>query len=520
MINEKVTELKKLDLHPIPLAAAVEQVPDSIIIASTDGIIQYVNTSFERITGYLRNEVIGMNLSFILGRPHDEQLYKAIWKTIMSGEVWSGHIFNRKKDSTPYDEKITISPIRDDFGSITHFVAVKRDVTHEFRLEKQLRHAQKMEAIGTLAGGIAHDFNNILAAIIGYIELAQLDIKAHISVEEKLGKVLKASLRAKDLIKQILSFSRHTEFEMKPVQIGLISKEVLKLLRATLPATIEIRQNIESETASIMADPTQIHQLLMNLCMNAKHAMEASGGLLEIRVEKIKIDPESKSDYPELMPGHYLKLTVSDTGHGMDRETLERLFDPFFTTKEPAKGTGMGLAVVHGIVKRHKGAIAVESQPGRGSSFSVVLPRTDIKVPRIVAQPNSLPKGDEMILFVDDEESLVDLGKQFLERLGYQAICVTNPIKALEIFSEQPDSFDLVITDMTMPKMTGISLARKIFEIRPNMPIILTTGFSEQISIDHRFSEIGIKAQLMKPTGLKDLAAAIRKVLDQEGAWE
>lgn len=499
------------------MAEAVEQIADSIIITSADGTIQYVNASFERITGYLRNEVIGRNLRFLQSGQHDEQLYKAIWATIMRGEVWSGHIFNRKKDGTTYDEKMTVSPIRDDFGRIIHYVAVKRDVTHEFRLEKQLRQAQKMEAIGTLAGGVAHDFNNILAAIIGYVELAQFDIKAHSSVGETLDKVLKASLRAKDLVKQILTFSRHTEFEMKPVQIGLISKEVLKLLRATLPATIEIRQNIESESTSILADPTQIHQLLMNLCTNAKHAMEESGGVLEIRTENIKLYPENKSDYPELMSGHYLKLTVSDNGDGMDRDTLERLFDPFFTTKGPAKGTGMGLAVVHGIVKRHKGATSVESQPGRGSSFSVVLPRTDIKIPRVIAPSKSFPKGNEMILFVDDEESLVDLGKHFLERLGYQAVCVTDPIKALEIFSRQPDSFDLVITDMTMPKMTGISLARKILEIRPNIPIILSTGFSEQISVDNRVSEIGIKAQLMKPVSLKDLAEAIRKVLDREG---
>jgi PAS domain S-box-containing protein len=515
MVKEKVAELKKLDLDRIPLAAAVEQVADSIVIASIDGIIQYANASFEKTTGFLREDVIGKHWHILQWGKHDEQIDKAMWDTIRRGDVWSGSMINRKKDGTSYEEEITISPIRDDCGKIINYVAIGRDVTHEVRLEKQLRQAQRMEAIGSLAGGVAHDFNNILAAIIGYVELAKLDIMAQSPVGEKLEKVLKASLRAKDLVKQILSFSRQTEFEMKPIQIGLITKEVLKLLRATIPSTIEIRQKIESESASLMADPTQIHQLLMNLCTNATHAMEKGGGVLEISTETIKLDAKNVNGYQELIPGHYLKLTVSDTGHGMDRDTLERLFDPFFTTKGPAKGTGMGLAVVQGIVKRHKGAISVESEPGKGSSFEIILPQTDVKIPRIVTAPESLPKGKERILYVDDEEFLVDLGRQFFELLGYQAVCVTNPIKALEVFCKQPDSFDLVITDMTMPKMTGISLARKIIEIRPNLPIILTTGFSHQLSVENRFSEIGIKAQLMKPLALKDLAATVRKVLDQ-----
>ena len=314
MIKEKITGLKKLELNGIPLAAAIEQVADSIIIASIDGTIQYTNASFERSTGYSRDEVIGKHLRILQSGKHEDQFYKTMWDTILRGDVWSGHIINRKKDGTDYEEEVTISPIRDNSGEVINYLVVKRDVTHEVRLEKQLRQAQRMEAIGSLAGGVAHDFNNILAAIIGYVELAQLDVMAQSSLGEKLDKVLKASLRAKALVKQILSFSRQTEFEMKPLQIGLITKEVLKLLRATIPTTIEICQNIESETASIMADPTQIHQLLMNLCTNASHAMEESGGILEIATETINLDPENTDDCPDLIPGHYLKLTVNDTG--------------------------------------------------------------------------------------------------------------------------------------------------------------------------------------------------------------
>ena len=328
----------------------------------------------------------------------------------------------------------------------------------------------------------------------------------------KLDKVLTAGHRAKNLVRQILAFSRQNELERKPVQISLVIREVLKLLQATLPKTIKIRQSIGSEAHYILADSSQIHQLLLNLCTNAAHAMEASGGILEVRTRAFLLDHENSHEFPELIPGCYLELTVNDTGHGMNRGTLERLFDPFFTTKPPSKGTGMGLAVVHGIVKRHQGAIRVQSEAGRGSAFQILLPKLEYHIRPAAKKQELLSGGHERILFIDDEESLADLGRQLLERLGYRVETATDPLKALLAFRRQPRDFDLIICDMTMPKMTGITLARKLMEIRANIPIVLTTGFSE-LTVEEKALQMGIKALLMKPLTMKDLADTIRKAL-------
>ena len=500
-------------LNHLPLAAAIDQVADTIIITSVDGIIQYVNASFEKITGYRRSEVIGQNLNILKSGQHSDEFYREMWDTIRHGEVWSGRIINRRKDGTLFEEDATITPLRDISDEIIHYVAVKRDVTHEVQMEKQLQQAQRIEAIGTLAGGIAHDFNNILTGIIGYVELAQLDAQDDSPILQKLDKVLVASHRAKDLVMQILAFSRQNELERKPIQISLVIREVIKLLHATLPTTIEIRQNIGCETHYILADPSQIHQLLLNLCTNAAHAMETSGGILEVRTRAILIDDEKSNEFPELIPGSYLEMIVTDTGHGMNRRTLERLFDPFFTTKKPTKGTGMGLAVVHGIVKRHKGAIRVQSEKDKGSAFRIVLPRLEDQIQPAIKKQEIPPGGNERILFIDDEESLVELGSELLDRLGYRIETETDPLKALETFRRKQREFDLVITDMTMPKMTGITLAKKLIEIRADIPIILTTGFSELI-VEENVRQMGIEALLMKPLTMKDLADAIRKVLE------
>jgi len=513
MSHEAGYEFKNLELSRLPLADAIDQVAEAIIITSVDGIVQYVNASFERITGYNRSEVIGQNLGILKSGQHSGRFYREMWDTICSGEVWSGRIINRRKDGTLFEEETTISPLRDESNAIIHYVAVKRDVTHEVQLEKQLRQAQQMEAIGTLAGGIAHDFNNILSAIIGYVELAQLDIPENSPVMLKLDKVLTAGHRAKNLVRQILAFSRQNELERKPVQISLIIREVLKLLQATLPKTIRVRQRIGSEAHCILADSSQIHQLLLNLCTNAAHAMEASGGILEVRTRALRLDHEKSHEFPELIPGCYLELTVNDTGHGMNRGTLERLFDPFFTTKPPSKGTGMGLAVVHGIVKRHQGAIRVQSEADRGSAFQILLPKLEHHIRPAAKKQELLSGGHGRILFIDDEESLADLGGQLLESLGYRVETETDPLKALLAFRRKPRDFDLIISDMTMPKMTGITLARKVMEIRMDIPVVLTTGYSELI-VEERALQIGIKALLMKPLTIKDLADAIRKALE------
>jgi PAS domain S-box-containing protein len=381
------------------------------------------------------------------------------------------------------------------------------------KIESQLRQAQKMESIGTLAGGIAHDFNNILFAIMGYTELALDSVERETPLYENLQEVFHAANRAKDLVKQILTFSRQTEQERQPVQVKLIVNEALKLLRASLPSTIEVGRNIKSD-ALVMADPTQIHQILLNLCANAEHAMREKGGVLKVELENVELDADFTARHPDMTPGAYLYLTVGDTGHGMPPDVLARIFDPFFTTKETGEGTGMGLSVVHGIIGSYGGAITAYSEPGQGSTFKVYLPIIERrKEPRAEAE-ESIPTGSERILFVDDELALANLGKQTLESLGYDVDIRTGSIEALELFKNKPDRFDLVITDMTMPNMTGEDLAQELMHIKPNIPIILCTGFSAKID-DQKASAMGIRAFALKPIVRQKIATTIRKVLDQ-----
>ncbi|MBW1722153.1 MAG: response regulator [Deltaproteobacteria bacterium] len=388
------------------------------------------------------------------------------------------------------------------------------DVTERKRLEIQLRQAQKMEAIGTLAGGIAHDFNNILSGVIGYAELALEEVERGTTLEKDIRRVLEAGTRAKDLVNQILAFSRQREQELRPMQIGPVIKEALKLLRASIPSTIDIRQDIRGDPL-VMADPTQIHQILMNLCTNACHAMEEGGGVLEVGLKEVYLDRNFTSRHPEIAPGSYLQLTVKDTGSGIPPEIMDRIFDPFFTTKGEAKGTGMGLSVVHGIVKAHGGTITAYSEHGRGSTFHVFLPVVDESgtIERGTDQP--LQTGTERILFVDDEEFQVDLGKQMLERLGYKVTVRTSSVEALKLFRSNPYDFDLVITDMTMPGMTGDVLARELIAERPDIPVILCTGFSTQIT-EEKALEMGIRAFVMKPIIMSEISHTIRRVLEKD----
>ncbi len=375
-------------------------------------------------------------------------------------------------------------------------------------------HSFGENAYGTLAGGIAHDFNNILSAVMGFTELAMYKVEKGTSLQDNLQEVLKASVRARDLVKQILTFSRQAEYEQKPIQVKLIVKEALKLLRSSLPATIEIRQNIKSDSL-VMGDPTQIHQIMMNLCTNAHHAMQAKGGVLEVSLIDEELDLVSAAGYPDLKPGHYLQLTVSDTGYGMRPEVMEQIFDPFFTTKGLGEGTGLGLSVVHGIVKNHGGDIHAYSEPGKGTIFKVFFPAVErLKEPG-PREERPVPVGTEHILFIDDDPSLAKMGHQILESLGYKVTSRTSSVEALQLFWVKSSNFDLVITDMTMPNMTGPDLATEIIHIRPDTPIILCTGFSSSIN-EEKALAMGIRAFVMKPILRRTIAETIRMVLDQK----
>jgi len=380
------------------------------------------------------------------------------------------------------------------------------------KLEEELQQALKMEAIGTLAGGIAHDFNNILYSIIGYTELTMDDVPEGSLAQKNLTEVLKGALRAKNMVRQILAFSRKDDIQKKPVKIQPVVKEALKLLRASIPTAIEIRQSIDEDCGPVLAASTQIHQLVMNLATNAYQAMQEKGGLLELTLMEEKIGSDDSN--PDLHPGRYLKLTVSDTGHGMNSVVMKKIFDPYFSTKGHGEGTGMGLAVVHGIVKSHGGNITVYSKLGEGTTFHVYLPLIEarpVEPKTVPAEPT--PTGTEHILFVDDEEPIVRMMQQILERLGYQVTSRTSSVGALEAFKAKPDEYDLVITDMTMPNMTGIELAPRLREIRSDIPIIMCTGFSETIDED-RAKNMGILAYIMKPFLIDEIAKTIRKIFN------
>ena len=383
------------------------------------------------------------------------------------------------------------------------------------KLESLLRQNQKNEAISALTGGIAHDFNNILTAILGYTEIAMGCSQQETPIYTNLEEVLKAGYRARDLVRQLLNFTRQTDQDKKPLQVSLVIKEALKMLRAALPTTIEIRQTIKNGSRKVMADPTQIHQMFVNLCINAARNMSEKGGLLEVILSDIDLDSRFTDQHKGLTPGPYIKLTVSDTGHGISPSAIQKIFDPAFASKGGEKGPGIGLRVVSGIVKNHGGTLTVDGEHNSGSIFNIFLPRIVEEGSQKIRPAPSLPRGNERVLFVDDEPVLADLGVHMLKPLGYTVTTQTNSIEALERFRAQPQGFDLVVTDMTMPDMTGLELAEKLLQIRADLPIILCSGFSEKVTHDKAMAT-GIREFITKPIDLGEMAKIVRRVLDRK----
>ncbi len=491
------------------LATIVEQAAEDIVITDNDGRITYVNPAFERTLGYTRAEVEGRNArSVLLNGEQDSKAYWRSQKIIVSGGTWTGRITNRRKDGKLVDEDVTVSSIRDPNGKRIGYVAIMRDITDHLKLEAQLRQAQKMEAIGTLAGGIAHDFNNILAAISGNLDLATQDAPDTIpALRESLEEATKATERATDLVRQILAFSRHAQPERKIVCLNPLIKEVSKLLRASIPATIEIKMDLAPDPIEVRADVTQVHQILMNLCTNAYHAMRDRGGVLTIELAR---EEQGTDASPGNEPDPCARLTVSDTGVGMDEDIMSRIFDPFFTTKTHGEGTGLGLSVVHGIVESHGGSIRVSSKVGKGSTFDVFLPLRRGEQPENgdSTLPISVTGHGERILLVDDDEAVLESTQRRLTRLGYRVLTSGDARHALVRFSEGPEVFDLVITDQTMPHLTGLDMAAEMLRLRPSCPIILCTGYGEWIT-RARAREKGISELLRKPIKTHTLAKAI-----------
>ncbi|MBI9085117.1 MAG: PAS domain S-box protein [Desulfobacterales bacterium] len=507
-----ISDRKKAEEESLLLATAIEQSPDMVYITDTEGYIEYVNSAFEAATGFSKEWVAGKPASAIKGPQHGRMSSRSVWAHLRQGLPWKGRMNNRRQDGTTFEVLSAVSPVTNTAGDIIKYVSVERDITEDIRRERQLRQTQKLEAMGTLAGGVAHDFNNILSGIIGFTEIALLEIDKDSPARASLQKVLSASERAGGLVRQILAFSRKGEQEHKPVRVRLIVNEALKLCRASLPAFIGIEQNLHSDLA-VMGDPTQIHQVVMNLCTNAGHSMEASGGVLRVRLEAVELDEGFTNRYSDASPGAFVKLSVADTGCGIAPEIIDRLFDPFFTTKRKGKGTGLGLSVVHGIVEGHGGILTVASRPGQGSVFCVFLPVVEMQTGRAIGEDPPLPMGTERILFIDDEPFQVDLGMQVLSRLGYGVVTETDSLRALARFRADPDAFDLVMTDMTMPELTGDELGLAILSLRPDMPVILCTGYSERIT-ESQAEAMGFRGFAMKPMVVGQIARLVRSVLD------
>jgi PAS domain S-box-containing protein len=494
------------------LAVAVEQASESIIMAGLKGTIQYVNRSFEALNGCRREEVLGKTYFDFLP---DEPRGREIRETIDQGKHWHGRLVRKRKGGGTSELDVAISTVRDHSGKILSYLITERDVTREARLEQHMRKAQKMEALGTLAGGIAHDFNNMLATIVINTEMALLDLEEKSPARTSLPLVLKAASQGRELVKQIIAFSRQKEMELKPVKVSPILKENLSFLRSSLPTSIEIREDIVPGSDVILADPSNLHQIVLNLCTNAAHAMREQGGVLEVKLNPVEVDSAMAANHPDLKPGPYLRLTVSDTGHGMSPQVMERIFDPFFTTKKPGEGSGMGMAVVHGIVQKYGGAITVYSEVGQGSTFNVFFPRIEGEPePARIPSP-ALSTGKGRILLVDDEEIQLRTMQSMLKRLGYQVTARSSSPEALSEFQADPSGFDLVITDQTMPKMTGAKLAESFLKIRPGIPVILCTGFSEVVN-GEKAKLLGICELVMKPFTVKEISEMIRRVLEEK----
>ncbi len=512
-ISKRASVLRELQASEQRYRLLFEKDITGNFASDADGLILDCNVAFADLFGFTSPQ-----------DAHGANIYK-LWD-VMGGEESLRELLETRSRLSNHEVVLTrggmvryllvnIDPVLNAEGDLEEVRGYIFDISEPKRLEEQLRQSQKMEALGTLAGGIAHDFNNILGVILGYAEIIENASDPDSGLERRIKEVSRAGKRARDLVNQILNFSRQGPQERHPMTLTPLIKEALKLLRSSVPANIEIISRIETDRDNVMADPTQMHQIMLNLCGNASHAMRETGGTLTVTLADVQ-DTDSVLPPDDLgRPERFVRLSVADTGSGIQPEVVDRIFDPFFTTKQQGEGTGMGLAMVHGIVKRHDGYLELENRPGQGATFHVFLPMTSVAERPVAEATSDLVFREGRILFVDDEKPLTDIGREMLQSCGFDVVTRTSSVEALEAFKYRSNDFDLVITDQTMPNMTGMEFAREVLKIRPDMPIILCTGFSDAVSYD-RLRDIGIGDFIMKPILKHDLIASISRLLSKD----
>lgn len=504
-----ITAVRRTEEQLRKLSRAVEQSPASIVITDREGRIEYVNPRFEQVTGYTREETIGQNPRILKSGVTAPQVYEDLWKAITAGGEWRGELCNRKKSGELFWEYAAISGLQGDDGQVTHYVAVKEDISERKRLEEVRMHSQRQEALGTLAGGIAHDFNNILAAIRGNTELAAADVGAEHPAMESLAEITKAGSRASELVRRIMAFGRPQPPRREAADLGEVVDEVLKLLRSTLPAGIALRTHFGRDVPRVLVDSAQVHEVVVNLTTNAAHAIGPRAGSIEYELKAVEREPRQADGF-DLAPGRYARLTVKDSGCGMDNATMSRIFDAFYTTKPVGEGTGLGLSMVYGIMHSHGGTVAVDSAPGKGASFHLYFPVAAgdaEQTPGDAAIKAALSAG-QRVLYVDDEEALVFLATRVLARFGHSVTGFTDPEAALEAFRAHPADFDVVVTDLSMPQMSGFELTRELLAIRADIPVLMTSGYIRPED-EGRAREVGVSELILKPATMDELAMVL-----------
>jgi len=506
-----ISALKQTLDEQARLVTAVEQAAESIVVTDQVGIIQYVNPAFEQITGYLRSEVIGQDINIIKSDQHKESFYQGLWDTLQSGAIWQGRFVIKGKDNSSCETETTISPVKNTSGEITNHVHVQRDVTHEIRLENQLRQAQKMEAIGTLAGGIAHDFNNLLMGIQGNVSLSLLEVDPSTGCNQNLKKIEQLVQNGVDLTKQLLGFARGGKYEVRLTDINKLLKDQNFMFGRTNKEVI-FEGDYALNLWNVEVDQGQIEQAIMNLYLNALQAMP-DGGTLSVQTENITIDQDQYRPY-HVKAGKYIKITIADSGIGMDEKTQQRIFDPFFTTKAMGRGTGLGLASVYGIVKNHEGFINVSSQIGKGTEFEIYLPAIDKAIPEEKQAPEKFYEGKEAVLLIDDENMILDVGERMLNKLGYIVFTAASGLEALEIYLKNKGVIDIIILDLVMPKMNGGDTFDRIKEINPGAKVLLSSGYSINGQAEQIMAR-GCDGFIQKPFSMQSISQNIRMVLDK-----